>query len=72
MESKKISRQTASYTRTNQRFIVRSGARTFGLQFSQLYTRRIAELRPLALKAAAARWVSTDSTNCEFLTRRPL
>jgi hypothetical protein len=69
MDSQRIPRSSSSFTRTNQRFIIRSGSRSFGIQFSHLYSRRIAELRPLALAAATARWVSKDgdSADCEFM-----
>ena len=47
-------RAAASFEPLYQRFLVRE--RVYSLQYSHIYTKRLAALRPLVLEAARRRW----------------
>lgn len=59
--SGKVERATAAYTPQYARFVVRN--RSYTQQYSHIYSKRISQLRPLALAAAHAKWEAL-ATSC--------
>jgi hypothetical protein len=55
-DSSRLVRAPSSFRATHQRFVVRTGARRYEVQYSHIYKGRIAELRPVVLHAARQRW----------------
>ena len=59
-DSSRLVRAPSSFRATHQRFVVRTGARRYEVQYSHIYKGRIAELRPVVLHAARQRWPEAD------------
>ena len=67
----RLTRAPSTFRATHQRFVVRAGTRHYALQYSQIYSRRIAELRPVAMHAARLRWPERDGERRRRATLAP-